>query len=850
MRLNPSRRILLLAVLACAGAPAVAELESNVRMTKHNLSVSGTGTVRAQTQTEVCVFCHTPHGADTSVPGAPLWNHKLQNQTYTTYLSSSIDATLVNNQLEQPAGSSKLCLSCHDGTLAIGAVNTLAGQRNVTVGMTGTEGDGSMPGGIYGASSGFTRDLGIDLRNDHPVSVTYDLALANRDGELRVPDGNQKIRPGIGDVVAVRDHRVDPKVRPLLPLEKTGPIGDGQIQCATCHDPHIRDTTDANIKFLRANRFQKNTPQSGADFDKERDIICLACHDKDLGSGGWALSAHANPSVANEAYKSDAANTREFPSGTPVWAASCLNCHDTHAVQGTRRLAREGTDDSNTPKRGGASAIEETCYQCHRDAAGSALSSVTQVPNIRGDFLLPRRMPITNADQAAGAEAHDIGTGQDGDEGTRRGIDGVEDQILLGKGNLDTRHVECTDCHNPHRVITNRLFNANAGSPDAAGTHNHAAGHTNLASGALRGSVGVEPVYTSTSFQDKPSDYDLKRGVGTGTAATALHVTREYQICLKCHSDYAYDDNNIYPSGTRPNLGDSGGGTTSGTNGLTQFTNQAKEFQAPTGHRGEVSASNTGAGTQWDGTGDNNHRSWHPVMDSTGRSLGTRSIATGANPFMAPWNGTADVGNQTMYCSDCHGSNTANNSVVPTGGEDGSPWGPHGSTNNFVLKGAWNAQTGGNSRDVPATDPNNGLCFKCHDFRSYADRNGNGNESGFGGPKSQNLHAFHADKIGQMHCTWCHVAVPHGWKNKALLVNLNDVGPEAGLPAGTEIPSDASNDVYNQQPYYLGAKLKVITFAPSGQWQDSNCGSNGRNVAGNDRQTGKDWMQDVCSNPP
>ena len=45
-----------------------------------------------------------------------------------------------------------------------------------------------------------------------------------------------------------------------------------------------------------------------------------------------------------------------------------------------------------------------------------------------------------------------------------------------------------------------------------------------------------------------------------------------------------------------------------------------------------------------------------------------------------------------------------------------------------------------------------------------------------------NLHAFHTDKIERIRCNWCHVAVPHGWKNKALLVNLNDVGEEAGQP--------------------------------------------------------------------
>ena len=97
---------------------------------------------------------------------------------------------------------------------------------------------------------------------------------------------------------------------------------------------------------------------------------------------------------------------------------------------------------------------------------------------------------------------------------------------------------------------------------------------------------------------------------------------------------------------------------------------------------------------------------------------------------------------------------------------------------------------------------------------------------------------------------WCHVAVPHGWKNKALLVNLNDVGTEAGLAPGTEIAIGGDADVYNQEPYYSNAKVKILTFATSGNWEESNCGSAGANIPGNDVQTGRDWMRDVCSNPP
>ena len=68
-----------------------AEIISDVAGTKHNLSVASSGTVKAVTEDEVCVFCHTPHGA-TQFPGSPLWNRQLSSQTYTTYTSPSLDA--------------------------------------------------------------------------------------------------------------------------------------------------------------------------------------------------------------------------------------------------------------------------------------------------------------------------------------------------------------------------------------------------------------------------------------------------------------------------------------------------------------------------------------------------------------------------------------------------------------------------------------------------------------------------------------------------------------------------------------------------------------------------------------
>jgi hypothetical protein len=895
--------ILILGLVVAAGE-AMAVRESRVSQTKHNLSSSGPGNVKSGTETQICVFCHTPHGADSSLP-APLWNKSVQNKTYTPYSSSSLDAaTIQGASAGHPLGSSKLCLSCHDGAMQLGSVRVLRGQQNPTIAVNNTNA-GAMPAGA-GVTTGFTRQLGgatyDDLSNDHPISITYDAALSLRDGELRTPDASQRFGNVFGKLVP-GDH-----YKPMLPLAPTGSANAGQVQCTTCHDPHIRETNlteEKNIKFLRANRFQFDQP--GTSYSAVNDIICLACHDKGMqgNSTSWAYSAHANRLVATQTYKSggaSAAEIREFPDNIPVWKAACLNCHDTHTVTGARRLTREGTDAAAVGgiKSGGNPALEEVCYQCHRDAAGSVLNSVATVPNIKGDFETPGgyRMPITSADQHAGSEVHDIGagfndayagsgtSGADCTSATNRcGADLMEPRSRLGVGNANNRHAECTDCHNPHRVVKFRLFSGNSGNisgaGDAAGTHNHtntAMTHTNVASGVLRGGWGVEPSYAGNSFHTAASDYTVRRGdpgndwvPNDSTPDSKGYVTREYQICLKCHSSYGYTTPPLLNSAA-----DRKGLTPSGTNGLTQYTDQAREFHGPASH-----ANGTGDGTTVDLGADgganggstsaynaNNHRSWHPVTRATGRTLAKRRI-TGNSPFYRPWSGA--VGAQTMYCTDCHGSNVTGTgktyndgnapagtgSVIPDGGEDGSPWGPHGSANPFILKGNWDNESGGSS--------NSGfLCFKCHDRNAYSGSGDTGRRSGFYGGGKGNLHNYHVDRMGrELECSWCHVAVPHGWKNKMLLVNLNDVGQEAGQGANSskEVRMDGNNDYYTQEPYYLEAKLKIRSFAASGSWADSNCGSSNKsganliassngNNSSNNTGNGKDYMKSVCQSPP
>jgi hypothetical protein len=114
---------------------------------------------------------------------------------------------------------------------------------------------------------------------------------------------------------------------------------------------------------------------------------------------------------------------------------------------------------------------------------------------------------------------------------------------------------------------------------------------------------------------------------------------------------------------------------------------------------------------------------------------------------------------------------------------------------------------------------------------------GGGMGAGMGGAMN-NLHIFHANAVNNFRCNLCHVAVPHGWKNKVFLVNLNDVGPEGGLAAGTQ-RRNGTQAGYINPPYYNRAALKVRQFGLSGQWDPDFCGSAG---APGNSAFGVQWM--------
>lgn len=220
MTMTPARiacaaAFLLLVALAWQ-VTAAAQAPVSSPLNRHNLSASGPGPVRTGGMTEICIFCHAPHNAN---PAAPLWNHALSSGvTYNAYSS-----TTMAGAPGAPTGSSKLCLSCHDGTVAVGA--TLS--RGV-IPLSDVDAAGRMTGASV---------LGTNLSDDHPIAF--------------VPVTGPQI--------------VNPPASSAVHLD-----ANGMLQCRSCHDPHNQEADPVTKKFLV-------TRNSGSE-------LCLVCHQKSYWS--------------------------------------------------------------------------------------------------------------------------------------------------------------------------------------------------------------------------------------------------------------------------------------------------------------------------------------------------------------------------------------------------------------------------------------------------------------------------------------------------------------------------------------------------------------------------------------
>ena len=169
---------------------------------------------------EICAPCHVPHNPDSANANAPLWNH--EESVFITYTLYTNAATLTATDVAQPSGVSKLCLSCHDGTVALDSFGGATGSN-----------------ALISGDAGF---VGTDLSLSHPVSFTYDTTLAGADGGLFDPSTDTT---SLGDTIA------------------NDLLFSGELECASCHDVHnAQDNTSLLV------------------IDNANSALCLTCHNK------------------------------------------------------------------------------------------------------------------------------------------------------------------------------------------------------------------------------------------------------------------------------------------------------------------------------------------------------------------------------------------------------------------------------------------------------------------------------------------------------------------------------------------------------------------------------------------
>jgi len=245
---------------------------AGIANTKHNLGGSpnagngGAGWNFNDATTEICIFCHTPHGADSSA-AVPLWNRQLSTATYNTY--ADLGTSTLDAESTAVGSVSLACLSCHDGTQAMDVVINSQGG-----GTAGTVGSGNGTGGngwfefqaMYDVSTEMIY-IGTDLRNDHPISIQYAGGLDGVRGALDGDFVTALSTTAAGQTIFYIDtDSTADKAKNDLPLyNRVGGSLDTQplVECATCHDPHTQNTT-----FLRNS--------SGND----GSATCLSCHVK------------------------------------------------------------------------------------------------------------------------------------------------------------------------------------------------------------------------------------------------------------------------------------------------------------------------------------------------------------------------------------------------------------------------------------------------------------------------------------------------------------------------------------------------------------------------------------------
>jgi Doubled CXXCH motif (Paired_CXXCH_1) len=265
----------------------------------HNLTPGSGASIYVPSGNLGCQYCHAPHSGLGGV--TPLWNQQLSKSSYTPYVSTTYHQV---GNTQPPLGvTSSLCLSCHDGTVAVGQT---AAYGKVTTTGSWAPGD----------------SFGNDLTSSHPFSLVTPI----------------KDTPDLAASLVSQGTTADP-------LHKVKLI-NGNVECTSCHDPHTQGIDQIAQNFLVR--------------DSSAGQMCLACHDPNRIVQGQINPLAGWPSSIHQSAANKVSTSAHVGSYVTVAQNACSSCHMEHDANGPARLLRQAT-----PPAPGVDAATQDCMTCH-----------------------------------------------------------------------------------------------------------------------------------------------------------------------------------------------------------------------------------------------------------------------------------------------------------------------------------------------------------------------------------------------------------------------------------------------------------------------------------------------------
>ena len=206
----------------------------------------------------LCTYCHTPHKAQST---QLLWNHKLSAQTFSYTDATTTAGTTLPSFVGTWNGASAKCLSCHDGSVAIGDVAVFIEEPHDEA--SGNSLDPTRMTAIDGGNFVIANSTTGSLDGNHPVAVPYPFGQASSTYNSITTGPSAALTEFVAAPTGVRLYTDNGAGS----ISSGGTAGQSGIECSSCHDPH--DVKSVADLFLLGNL-------DGSD----PSYLCLKCHIK------------------------------------------------------------------------------------------------------------------------------------------------------------------------------------------------------------------------------------------------------------------------------------------------------------------------------------------------------------------------------------------------------------------------------------------------------------------------------------------------------------------------------------------------------------------------------------------